>query len=440
MSGAALIYAWAGCSGIIGRPMDELPSERPSPLAAFRHRDFRFYALSRLITIFSGQMLATAIGWQVYQLTHDVWMLGMVGLTQFIPNLLFSLFSGTAADRYDRRRIVMLCVTSSFLCAGALAQTSSAGTSSLAVIFGVSFLFGIIRAFSAPANSAFLTAVVPPKDFTNAVLWQQIGFQIGSIVGPSVAGLLLVSRLGYTGLYRSCMGLYVLALLCYALMRVRPPARAGTEPFMRALLGGLRYVFQERLLLGAMSLDLFAVLLGGATALLPAFAKDVLQTDATGLGLLRAAPSVGAGLAALCLAFRPLQRRIGLWLLWSVALFGASTILFGLSKELWLSVAALIVGGAADMISVTVRHTLIQVATPDEVRGRVSAVAFIFIGASNELGEFESGVTAKWWGAVNAVVVGGAGTIAVVLLWAGLFPQLRKAGRFEDYGARVKPG
>jgi MFS family permease len=415
--------------------MTEIPAPRPSPFAVFRHADFRRYALARLVTIFSGQMLATTIGWQVYEITRDPLMLGMVGLTQFVPNMLFSLVSGTVADRHDRRRIVMTCIASSFLCASALAWTSWGGNPSLAAIFGVSFCFGVIRAFSAPANSSFLTAVIPPAEFPSGVLWQQIGFQVGSIVGPSTAGVVLATSAGAPAVYGTCLVLYVVALASFATMRVRPEPRPAAEPFSAALLGGLRYVFRERLLLGAMSLDLFAVLLGGATALLPVFAKDVLRTDSTGLGILRAAPSVGAGLAAFVLAFRPLSRRIGPWLLGGVASFGAATVVFGLSENLWLSAAALAVSGAADMISVTVRHTLIQVATPDEVRGRVSAVAFIFIGASNELGEFESGVTAKWWGAARAVVVGGAGTIAVVLAWCGLFPQLRKADRFEDYRA-----
>jgi MFS family permease len=407
--------------------------EQASAFSTFRHRDFRFYAVARLITIFAGQMLATAVSWQVYVLTDSYLMLGMIGFVQFLPNLLFSLFTGTVADRHDRRLIVMGCITSSLLCAGALAWVSSTGAATLPIIFGVSFAFGVIRAFSAPANSSFLTAVVPREDFPKAVLWQQIGFNAGCIVGPTVAGLLIGTAGGLPGVYLACIGLYVVAFACYLLMRTRQELRPSDEPFLRALGGGLRYVFKERLLLGAMSLDLFAVLLGGATALMPAVARDLLHTDAQGLGYLRAAPSVGAGLALLVLIFRPLQRRIGPWMLWSVAAFGAATVAFGLARSLWLSVAALVVVGATDMVSVTVRHTLIQMATPDAFRGRVSAVAFIFIGASNELGEAESGLTAEWWGLVPAIVVGGAGTILVVLLWTFIFPALRRADRFEDY-------
>jgi MFS family permease len=404
--------------------------DRPAPLGAFRHRDFRCYALARFLTICAGQMLAVAIGWQVYAITQEELQLGLVGLAQFAPNLIFSLFSGTVADRRDRRRIVMVCVMSSLLCAGALAWTSSTGSPSLALIYGVSFLFGIIRAFSAPANSAFLPAVVQGPDFPNAVVWQQIGFQLGSVLGPAVGGFVMASSAGIPGVYATCVGLYAAALVCFVLIRVRPPARPMVEPFRAALLGGLRYVWREKLLLGSMSLDLFAVLLGGATALLPVFAVEVLHTDARGLGMLRAAPAVGAGLMAAVLIFRPLRRRTGAWLFGGVALFGLATIVFGLSKSLWLSILALGVAGAADMISVTVRHTLIQVATPDEVRGRVSAVAFIFIGASNELGEFESGLTASWWGAVPAVLVGGVGTVGVVLLWMLLFPSLRRTDAY----------
>lgn len=352
--------------------MDELPASRPSPFGVFRFPDFRLYAGARLLTIFSGQMLATAIGWQVYEITRDPFMLGMVGLTQFVPNMLFSLVSGTVADRHDRRRIVMTCIASSLLCASVLAWTSWDGTPALAAIFVVSFLFGVIRAFSAPANASFLTAVIPPSQFQSGVLWQQIGFQTGSIVGPSTAGVILATSLGARAVYAGCVALYVAALACFALMRVRPAPPPSAEPFGAALLGGLRYVFKERLLLGVMSLDLFAVLLGGATALLPVFAKDILHADASGLGILRAAPSVGAGVAAFVLAFRPMTRRIGAWLMGGVASFGASIVVFGLSENLWLSAAALAVSGAADMISVTVRHTLIQVATPDEVRGRIA--------------------------------------------------------------------
>jgi MFS family permease len=390
--------------------------------SAFRSRGVAAYLSTRLLTITASQMVSVAIGWQVYELTKDPLHLGYVGLAQFLPSMAFSLVSGHTADRFDRRLILFICVIASLAASALLARA----VPSLGVIYGVSVAIGVIRAFSGPAGASFLPTLVPAADFGNAVAWSMIGFQAGTVIGPAVGGLVFALSGGGAMVYALAAGLYALALT--ALLFVPTPAKRADRPAATAesLLAGLAYVFREKVILGAMALDLFAVLLGGATALMPVFARDILQAGPEGLGLLRAAPAVGAGLMALLIAFVPLRRRLGWTLLGGVAVFGLATIVFGLSRNFALSVAALAVAGGADMLSVNIRHTLIQMATPDAMRGRVSAVAFVFIGASNELGEFESGVTARWFGTAPAVVVGGIGTCAVVLLSALLFPQLRK--------------
>jgi MFS family permease len=411
-------------------------------LGAFRHRDFRFLIASRLLLIMAGQMISVAIGWQVYEITSDPLHLGYVGLAQFLPSLLLALVGGHTADRFDRRAIILSCIATSAVAAGVLAWQASRPQPSLVLIYAVAVLLGANRAFSAPAGQAFLPAIVPPADFPQAVAWSMIVFQAATVAGPAAGGLLYgateggaaVSALrgGAAAVYGAAAGLYVLASFLTLLIRPRR-VEGGSAAFdSRTLLAGLRYVWSEKILLGALSLDLFAVLLGGATALLPIYAKDILREGPAGFGYLRSAPAVGAGLMALLLAFRPLRRGIGRILFAGVFVFGLATILFGLSRNFFLSLAALALSGAADMLSVTIRHTLIQMATPDAMRGRVSAVNFVFISSSNELGEFESGLTARWFGTVPAVVLGGVGTCVVVLLWSLLFPRLRKADTLES--------
>jgi MFS family permease len=397
----------------------------PSPaLSLFRNRDFRLFAAARLLWVTAGQMVFVAIGWQVYQITQDALHLGFVGLAQFVPATAFAILAGQAADRYDRRSIMIVCVTASLGAAGLLAFQAMRKPS-LEVIYAVSALFGVIRAFSGPASASLLPLLVTEEQFPRAVPWSLIVFQIGTVLGPAVGGLVYDAGRSAATVYAVASGLYLTGLACMLFMRIRPGARQAVATTLHSLLAGIRYVWRERILLGAMSLDLFAVLLGGATALLPIFAGEIFDAGARGLGILRSAPAVGAGAMAIFLAFRPLERRMGPVLFGGVAVFGLATVVFGLSRHFGLSVAALAVAGAADMLSVTIRHTLIQMATPDEMRGRVSAVAFVFIGASNELGEFESGVTARLFGAARSVVIGGIGTCAVVLLWSALFPRLR---------------
>ncbi len=399
-------------------------------LAVFRHSGFRLYVCARVLLVSAGTMLSVAIGWQVYELTHSALHLGYVGLAEFLPNLVFSLLTGTVADRMDRRKIMMASIAASAGAAGILAWQASGAGPRLEVFYGVAAFLGVIRAFSAPAGTALLPSLVPAEHFAGAVAWQMIAFQAAVAGGPAVGGLVL-DRSPLV-LYLGCAGLYAGAFAAYLAMSVRPAARGVAEPIGKAVVAGLEFAWREKILLGAMSLDLFAVLLGGATALLPIYAGEILKTGPTGLGFLRGAPAVGAGLAALFLAVRPLRGRVGAWLLISVWIFGGATMVFGLSKALPLSVAALAVAGAADMVSVVVRHTLIQTATPDAMRGRVSAVSFIFIGASNQLGEFRAGVMAALIGTVPAVVAGGGGTCLVVLLWMLLFPSLRSLDRLSQ--------
>lgn len=318
----------------------------------------------------------------------------------------------------------------SALAAGALAWHAWKGTTTLWVAYSAAAGFGVVRAFSAPANAALLSCLVPPKDLANAVTWQTIFFQASLIGGPTAAGFLYDAR-GPAWVYGGALSLYAGTVLCYLGLRPLPPVPRREEPFARSLTEGLRFVLREKVLLGAVTLDLFAVLLGGATALMPLFAKEILGRGPETLGLLKAAPAIGAGIAGFFFAVRPLRRHAGFALLLSVACFGASTVLFGLSRRYELAVLSLALLGAFDTVSVVVRHTLIQLLTPNEMRGRVSAVAFVFISASNELGDFESGVTAHWWGTIPAIIVGGAGTIGITLLWCLLFPGLRKVDRLD---------
>jgi MFS family permease len=409
--------------------------ERPSTLAPFRHGDFTLYQAARILLILAGQFVILALQWQIVHLTNDPLQLGMIGLAQFLPNLFFSLPAGHLADRLNRRTIIMVCALANAAAAGVLAWEALMPRPSLVLIYAVCGVLGFIRAFSAPAGHAFLPALVPASILPSAIVLHLTVFQLSTMIGPAAGGFI------YAGshperVYASAAALFVLAFLLFALLRARPAPPPAGEPFERAFTAGVRYVWNDKRLLGAMSLDLFAVLLGGATALLPMIAKETFSSGPHVLGILRSAPSVGAGLMALSLAIRPLRKRIGVWLLSGVAVFGLATIGFGLSTNFPLTIALLVLLGAADMLSVTVRHTLIQVATPDAMRGRVSAVSMVFINMSNELGEFESGLTARLLGSASrAIVVGGVGTIAVVLTWMGLFPSLRKADRFEESAA-----
>jgi MFS family permease len=405
--------------------------ERPSAFAPFRHRDFTLYQVARVVLILAGQFTILGLQWQVYHFTGKALHVGYIGLATFLPNLLMSIPAGHVADRYNRRTIVMACALANAVTVAVLAWQATRPSPSLTIIYAVCAVFGLIRAFSAPAGHAFLPALVPGSILQNAIVWHLTVFNLGTIAGPAAAGFLYRED-SPARVYAIGSALFVAAFLGLAAIRARPRPSRDDEPYGRAVSAGIRYVWNDKRLLGAMSLDLFAVLLGGATALMPAIAKDILGRGPEVLGLLRSAPAVGAGIMALALAFRPLRSRIGAWLLAGVAVYGLATIGFGLSTNLPLTLSLLVVAGGADMLSVTVRHTLIQVATPDAMRGRVSSVSMVFINTSNELGEFESGVTAHWWGTAKAVVVGGIGTVGIVLAWTGLFPSLRKADRFDE--------
>ena len=397
-------------------------------LGVLRHRDFRCYLAAKWLATLGVQMQSVAIGWQVYEKTGSVVDLGLVGLAQFLPFLALILPAGQAADRIDRRRIITGCFAVNLLCALLLLAFTVSGLGSVWPIFAVLVLFGSARAFGMPAGQAILINLVPAASFPQAVALSSSSFHLAVIAGPVLGGLLyLAGALVVYGTVASLLALSV-GLMLLTRGKPRPAGRGPVTP--GGLLDGLRFVFSRPVLLGAISLDLFAVLFGGATALLPAFAKDVLQVDATGLGLLRSAPALGAAAVTALLAWRPIQRHVGRWMFGGVALFGLATLCFGASTRLGIALAALAAMGAGDMVSVYIRHILVQSETPDAIRGRVSAVSSVFIGASNELGEFESGLTAGWFGLVPAILVGGAATIAVTALWMTVFPQLRRIDRF----------
>jgi MFS family permease len=406
----------------------------PGGLSLFRIHDFRSFLAARALASLSSLMLTVAVGWHVYDLTHSAFALGMVGLSQFLPALLLALPGGLAADRFERRTLLAAGFSLQIVVAGLLLAISLTQGARAGLIFPVVALIGVGQAFVGPASQSLLPFLVPRENFSRAVAWNSSTFQVATIAGPAVGGLLYA--FGPAAVYSTAAGCYACSVILLLRMRARLHVNAAARPGLDGLLTGLRFVFSRPPILGAISMDLFAVLFGGATALLPIYARDILHIGPWGLGLLRSAPAVGAGCMAFYLAQRPLARRAGARMFACVALFGAMTIVFGVSRSFAVSLAALAVLGAADMVSVVVRQTLVQVNTPDDKRGRVSAVNSIFIGASNQLGEFESGLTAAWLGTVPAVVAGGLGTLAVVAAWTLLFPALRRADRLDaDPGA-----
>lgn len=404
--------------------------------AAFRHTSYLRFFISRFLGAFATQILSVAVGWQMYDETGSAFFLGMIGLVQFLPSLLLILVTGSVADRYNRRAIVASCMVVSALCGGALLLLTLFDAFEPVLVFGILVVFGIERAFNAPAVQSLAPNLVPPEDLGNAVAWNSSSWQTASIVGPVVGGLLygVSASLAYTVSFVFFIGAAVLVFMV-AKPAQRSPSKAVSWD---TILAGFRFIFREKVVLGAISLDLFAVLLGGAIALMPVFARDILTLGPLGLGLLRAAPGVGAILVAVALASFPVRHNAGVFMFIGVALFGAGTIVFGLSETAWLSIAALMLMGAADMASVYVRETLIALWTPDEVRGRVNAVNMVFVGASNELGEFRAGTMAHLVGPVAAVVIGGAGTLAVAVAWALGFPQLRKIDSLEAPNTQAK--
>ena len=418
--------------------------------SAFKSRDFRLYQTARLMVILGAEAQSVAVAWQVYALTHSALDLGYTGLALFLPGLFVMLAAGHAADRYDRRKIILLCYGLQACCTAVLLWLSLSETAlqhgRVWPIYAVLVGIGLGRAFSGPAASAMLPSLVPKEDFVNAVTWGATVYQIANMSGPAVGGLLFTLPLA--GVAAVCNGAplvysFTLVMLLgfivlVSMIRAKMVTTEKKAFSMKTVLAGLEYVWRAKLLLGSISLDLFAVLLGGATALLPIFATDILHAWPRGLGLLRAMPSVGALAVSLLMVVRPIKRKAGLTMLVCVGIFGAATVVFGLSKSIYLSAAALVIVGASDMVSVVVRSSVLQLATPPEMRGRVSAVNWLFIGASNEFGEFESGVTAQWWGAVRAVVIGGIGSMLVTASAAGLFPELRNANALTEEALRGK--
>jgi MFS family permease len=400
-------------------------------LGVLRNRNLAFYLSARFLGTLAVQMQSVAVGWQVYQITGSLFDLGLIGLAQFAPFLVLILWAGHVADRHNRRVIVLLCLAAQLLCSALLLAFTMSGSAVVWPVFAILVLFGSARAFMMPASQAVLRNLVPDKDFGQAVALSSSSFHVAVIAGPVLGGLLYAA--GPTTVYLVAAALLALSVVLMAATRSAPQAINKAPVSWHTLLEGLRFVRSRPIVLGAISLDLFAVLFGGATALLPAYAHDVLHAGPTALGWLRTAPGAGAALCSIALAFFPIRRHVGAWMFGGVAVFGAATLVMGWTSSFAVALVALLVLGAGDMVSVYIRHLLVQYETPDEIRGRVSAVNSVFIGASNELGEFESGVTAGWLGLVRAILLGGAATLAVTGLWAVLFPVLSKMDRFPHH-------
>ena len=424
-------------------------SDAGGRFSAFAHPSFRLYWSARLLTTFGTQILSVAVLWQIYDLTRSTAYLGLVGLVQFAPALLLVLVTGSVADRYGRRLIMGLATALAALCGLIMAALSASGFQIPVLMLAVLTLFGVARAFLGPASASLVVSLVPTRDFSNAVTWNSSAWQAATIIGPVAGGLLY--GLGETGAGADgvltghgaeiaygtafvCMALGTLLVCLIPAIPKRDPSAAGRS--LQDMLAGFTFIWKEKVVLGAISLDLFAVLLGGVVALLPVYARDVLHLGPDGLGMLRAAPGIGAVLTAAALAAFPIRDHAGRIMFVCVGLFGVFTVIFGLSTVAWLSILALALLGAADMVSVVVRETLLQLWTPDEVRGRVNAVNSVFVGASNELGEFRAGFMAAAIGpaaagAVPAAVIGGVGAVIVSGLWAWMFPGLRDARRLD---------
>ncbi len=407
-------------AGSTGAPLGKL----------LHHPGFTRFLSARLLASVAVQMQTVAVGWQIYSITGKPLDLGLIGLSQFLPFVLLVLPAGHVADRHDRVRILALCIALEFVCALALLAFTHSGLKVAWPVFAVMVVFGVARAFSMPAGQAIMPNLVPPALFSRAVAVNSSTWQVSTIAGPAIGGLVYLA--GPDIVYGTVAALLAAAFFLIFPVRIARTARPAEPDSWHTLLEGLRFVWQKKVILGAVSMDLFAVLFGGAVALLPAVASDILHVGPDGFGWLRAAPGIGAAIVAITLAWRPITRNVGALMFGGVAVFGVATVVFGLSHVYLLSLAALVVIGASDMVSVYIRHMLVQLETPDAIRGRVSAVNAVFIGASNELGEFESGVTAAWWGLKPAIVVGGLASAAIAGLWIKGFPSLWRIDRFPD--------
>ncbi|MBX5001282.1 MFS transporter [Rhizobium lentis] len=391
--------------------------------AAFRHSSYTRFFFARFLLSFSQQIVSVAVGWQMYDQTGKAIYLGLIGLVQFLPSLLLILVTGSVADRHNRRAIAALCSLVSALCTLALLVMTATNTFAPWPVFAVLLIFGIERAFMSPAVQSLAPNLVPEHALSNAIAWNSSSWQLAAITGPVIGGLLY--GVSASTAYTVAVTFSVLGAALLFMIPKPEQKTTGEAKSWAMILGGFSFIRAEKVVLGAISLDLFAVLLGGATALMPIFARDILTLGPWGLGLLRAAPGLGAIVMAIFLAAYPLKHRAGLYMFIGVALFGVGTIIFGASTNTEVSIAALALMGAADMVSVYVRESLIALWTPDQLRGRVNAVNMVFVGASNELGEFRAGTMASVFGAVPAVIIGGVGTLAVAAIWASSFPKLR---------------
>lgn len=410
----------------------EITDAKNDSRAAFRYPAFVLFQTARCLVVFALEMQAVAVGWQVYEITHRPLDLGLVGLAQFLPGIVLFLPAGHVADIFDRRRVLITCEAGFGICFLLLLLLTAYHSQSVLAIYAVLVLLGVVRSFNGPVSRAILPHLVPGEHFQNSVAWASGIFQLATILGPVLGGLIYAIFRGPFAVYLIATAIAMVAVALLLKLQVSIKAGGnGETTSSSSVFEGFRYLWREKLVLGAISLDMFAVLLGGAVALLPVYAKEILQAGPWGLGILRSAPGIGAGIMAIAIAYKPLKKNAGATMLWCVAAFGLFTVLFGISRSMILSLIALFMVGATDMVSVIVRGTLIQVATPDEMRGRVNAVDMIFIGASNELGQFESGVTAQWFGSVPAVILGGIGAIVVTGLWAWMFPQLRKVDQLN---------
>ncbi len=403
-----------------------------SDATIYRQRDFVFFSVGRFLSTVAMMVQSVAIGWQIYEMERTPLALGLVGLCQFAPMFLFTLPAGEMSDRFDQRKVLGIALVLQGICGGLFLMLSILNVHTAHAYYAVLVLFGIGRGFASPSGQSLVPFLVPRAKLPRAIALNSSVFMVAVISGPALGGLLYA--FGPKATYSLCVANFLIAAALTALIGGRRSAFDATARQSRfaRVVAGVQFVRRRPVILGAISLDLFAVLLGGATALLPIYARDILHSTPVGLGLLRSAPALGAAVVALALARRPLDEGIGIKMFGAVAIFGVATIVFGLSTNFWLSLVALAVLGASDMISVFVRQSLISFATPDEMRGRVGAVTMLFIGASNELGEFESGITAALFGPVLAVVIGGCGTLAVVATWMKLFPPLRMVNRFRD--------
>jgi MFS family permease len=404
----------------------------------YRERDFRVLLASRFLTTIATQVQSVAVGWQVYEISRSPMALGFVGLAEFVPMFLLVLPAGDITDRTDQRKVLSIALIVQAISAALLLFFNFTPLHSLTPFYAVLVLFGAARGFSAPSSQSLLPFIVPPERLPKSIAWSSSAFQTAVIAGPAIGGFLYA--FGPVAAYAVCFLCFLAGGIGTSILggRRQSGPRSDANAIARVA-EGVRFVRHRPVVLGAISLDLFAVLLGGAVALLPIYARDILHVGPIGLGVLRSATAVGAVTPAVALGRKPIERHTGTRMFGAVAVFGIATIVFGLSKNFYLSLAALAVLGASDMISVYVRSALVQFATPDAMRGRVSAVNMLFIGASNELGEFESGITAAWFGTVPSVVIGGLGTLAVVALWMWLFPPLRSVDRLRDVEPAQRP-